>query len=268
MNKMTKISEIKNFLSNWDDIRNQLTGDPITFKIQKNNQYLYYFGSNHTFDPNHPQFKELNTFFDNFIKDTNKNNRLVAVEGGVRPVEKTANEAIQNQAESGYACFLASQDNIRAISPEPERKDEMEGLLDKFTRDEIQYYYFARVVHQWNRKNPKPDFEEYMSRFLQNDKYESGWNEYDFSITHMKEVHENIFGTKFDEHDMMFFYNAVNPVDLNYITNKYSRAMGINRDAFIVKTLIDEWNKGNSIFVVFGSGHALTERKALEEFLK
>lgn len=144
----------------------------------------------------------------------------------------------------------------------------MEGLLDKFTKDQIQYYYFARVVHQWNRRNPKPDFEEYVSRFLENDKHKTDWIDYDFSIENMKKVHEKLFNTAFDENDTRFFYNAVNPVELTYVTNSYSREMGINRDTFIVKTLIDEWNKGNSLFVVFGSGHALTERKALEKFLQ
>jgi len=264
---MASINDIKPFLSSWEDIQKQLTGNPITFKINKNSQHLFYFGSNHTFDPNHPQFKQIKEFFDEFIKLTNKDNRVAAVEGGIRPVESSPEESIEAQGEAGYICYLASKENVRIISPEPERSHEMEGLLDKFTKDEIQYYYFARVVHQWNRRNPKPNFEEYLSRFIENDRHETGWMDYDFSIENMKSIHKKIFNTEFDENDMKFFYNAVNPVELNYVTNKYSREIGVNRYAFIVKTLLDEWNKGNSIFVVFGSGHALTERNALEKFL-
>lgn len=79
---MASINDIKPFLFSWEDIQKQLTGNPLTFKISKDNKHLYYFGSNHTFDPIHPQFKQLNEFFDEFINLTDKSQRVVAVEGG------------------------------------------------------------------------------------------------------------------------------------------------------------------------------------------
>lgn len=266
---MDILNEIKSLLSNWDDnLISKLTGNPIIFQIERNNQLLYYFGSIHTFDPNHSQFNQLKLFFDEFLSRANNNKSVIMVEGGLRAIEKTEKESIINQGEAGFISYLSANKNLKILSPEPKRIDEMADLENKYSKDEIQYYYFARVVNQWNRMNPKSNFENYINHFLEMDKKESGWNDYDFSLDNMIDIHKKLFNSDFNENDSKFYYDAINPTELNYVTNNYARDMGINRDAFIVKNIVEEWEKGNNIFIVYGCGHALTQRRALESLLK
>ncbi len=94
---MNKLNEIKSLLSKWDNnLISRLTGKPITFKIEKDNQFLYYFGSIHTFDSDHSQFDQLKSFFDEFLPKANNNKSVTMVEGGLRAIEETEKESILN----------------------------------------------------------------------------------------------------------------------------------------------------------------------------
>jgi len=53
---------------------------PYTYTLQKKNQHLYYFGSKHSYDPADKQFDLIEEFWDDFVKNTHEEKRLVLLE--------------------------------------------------------------------------------------------------------------------------------------------------------------------------------------------
>ncbi len=242
---------------------------PYYLKLTSGSNLLYYFGEKHSFDPAHPQWKEEKDFWKEFLEHTSDHKRIVFIEGGIRGDEINEEQSIIKHGGMGLATYLAHQENIETFSPEPDEVHERAELEKDFSREEIQYYYFARMVHQWgNKHDPKPDFEEYMNRSLEGDKKSSDWSDFDFSMDAMKKIHHIIFKTKFNENDTNFFYNAINPVVIQSVVNKVSRMSSEIRDTYIVQQIEKYMNDGYSIFAQFGCSHVVMQEPLLREVLK
>lgn len=52
-----------------------------SFEIEKHNQILFYFGANHSRDPQNGQYSELKKYWDEFLRKTNGKNSIVLIEG-------------------------------------------------------------------------------------------------------------------------------------------------------------------------------------------
>ena len=241
---------------------------PYVYKIQKEKRFLYYFGEKHSFDPNDAQWARAKEFWFDFVKKTENQKRIAFVEAGRPSVEKTEEKAILEAGGTGLIIFLASQLNIEVYCPEPNRTHEMQELERQFSREEIEYYYFARIVYQWGKiPDPKPNFEEYIIRFLERDKKMSGWDDFDFSFENLKLIHKQLFKIEFGLNDSNFFKDLVTPVELKTVINKVSRASGEIRNEYIVKEIQKYWDNKFSIFIEYGAGHAVIQEPLLKEVL-
>lgn len=239
---------------------------PYMVLLKSGFNFLYYFGERHSFNPTDEQWIEEKSFWQDFLEKTEGQKRIVFTEGGKRPIEKNEEQAILKHGGMGFVTYLAHKENIRTYSPEPNESYERLEMEKRFSREQIQYYYFARVVHQWSRKhNPKPDFEEYINRYLESDKKESGWSDFSFSLESMKKIHNDIFHTTFDENDSDFFYGVTNPVVLKTEINEVSRASSMIRDEYIVKEIQKYISKGYSIFAQYGCSHVVMQEPLLKE---
>jgi len=241
---------------------------PYKLVIKSNDNYLYYFGERHSFDPKDSQFDVVLDFWNDFIIKTEGKKRIVFVEGGLRPVETDRDFSILNHGGMGYVTHLANKVDIQTYSPEPDEAYERNELEKKFTKDQIQYYYFARVVYQWVRKQePKPLFEKYIGKFLEMDKLRSGWVDYDFSLENMIRIHEELFKVRFDKNDTDLFYSIVNPVIINHVINDVSANSGYVRDEYIVKMIKQYIEVGYSIFAEYGCSHVVMQEPLLRKVL-
>ena len=260
------MKDIKSALMSYSVYRKTQTPVPYFFKIEKGNKKLFYFGSNHSRDPEDVQYKELLGHWEAFLSSVDPKDCLVMNEGGLRKLRESKEESIDSDAEAGLITYLANTKGIEIISPEPERQQQDIDLLSKYSKEEVQYYYFARVVHQWGRIPQKPSFEEYIKGFLASDKEESGWSDFDFSLDHMKSIHTSIFKGDFDETNTNFFYSIINPSFRTTVINSFAQDQGVERDTFIASKIIEEWEKGKNIFIVFGESHAVIQEPALKKF--
>ena len=239
---------------------------PYLYSVKHREQYLYYFGSNHSRDSKNIQYEILRDFWQDFLKHANRKESVVFVEGGKREVCNTEIEAIAKGAEAHYITYLADRECIETFSPEPSEKHRFGELEKHFSKKEIAFYEFARMMLQWSRHHgEKPDFREYVGNSLKNDKTNSGWLDFDFSIEHMLEIQNQLFNRDFDENDASFYYDVTNPTATHSKINELSRFDDSNiRDTYILTKIEEYWKSGKNLFIVYGASHAVRHEPAIK----
>lgn len=266
---MDKIEQIKSLLyshADWQTIGNKK--QPYHIEIQKGNQFLYYFGANHSRDPQNFQYPVLKKYWQDFLEKTNAQNAIVLVESGLRKLHENENAAIRKDSENGLITLLAHQAGVSISSPDPKRYDERQELIRQFSKEEAQYYYFARTVNQWlNIPDPRPDFKGYINWSLERDEKDSQWPNFDFSLANMERIHKTIFNTDFSLEDKDFFFSITNPTKEKSIINKVSRTCSTFRNIHVTMEIERLWNQGENIFIVFGAGHLILQEPALRKLL-
>lgn len=239
---------------------------PYTYHLSGDTHHLYFFGSSHTYDVNDEQIPKLEAFWNEFVLLTKGTPRIVLVEGGKRPILNSKKEAIETGGEIQYTALLASQSGISTESPEPTASYWYQELSSKFSRDAVAYYDFARVCYQWNQMDVHIPFESYIGSFIESNTKNSEWNDYDFSLDHMKKIHNELFHAPFKEDDKQFFYDVINPTTSFSIINEVSRTddEGI-RDEYILSEIERYWKEGSSLFIIYGLQHAVILEGALRK---
>ena len=168
-----------------------------------------------------------------------------------------------------FVAFLAKRDSVPTFSPEPPESFRFSETLKHFSKEEIAYYDFARICFQWNRKKVKPDFDEYLGRFLKANKQDSGWNDFDFTIEHLTAIHKKLFNRDFDKDDKQFFYDVTNPTTELSRINKVSRFEDSGfRDHYILGEIEKYWKEGNSLFITYGCSHAVMHEMVLRDVVE
>lgn len=235
---------------------------PYVIKISKNGQHLYFLGSKHLFDPEDEGFETIRKYWKEFLAETETKDCVVLVEGGERPIEGSEEEA-KRHGEPSFSTYLASKEGVEVVSPEPDWEEESNRIAEKFGKEKTMYYHFARRVTHWHKLAEKPGFESYLSDYLARYDNKLGWQDFDFSIQHMIDVHNNKHDHEFDKKNYRCFYKDSNPFD-----NEISRESSLIRNIYMTWEIKRYWDEGKNIFIVYGSGHALTLEPALEELLK
>ena len=252
---------------NWSTVAKN-KGSGYHFEINKNNQVLFYFGANHSRDKNDPQYEKIRNYWQKFLDKTGGKNSIVIVEGGVRQVHENEELAIKRDSDPGFITFLADKSGISTDSPEPDPSEQRRYLLKSFSEDEIDYYYFACLVNQWLRyQEPKPLFEKYMERYAQQKEEITNWAHHGFPLESMKRIHKKLFNSDFDENDKEFFGLIINPTKKDNPLQKVVVANSTHRNVHMVREIEKLWEKGKSIFIVYGSAHAILQEPALRKLL-
>lgn len=239
---------------------------PYMFSSEKNNQHIYYFGANHSRDPNNAQFPILEAFWQEFLDVTDGKNCAVLVEGALRTIG-TTKEACSDE-EGCLITFLASEKNIPVFCPEPRKSYAVRKLLKNYPIEHIAYMDFAQANYSaHHKKEVAPDinltlFAEFIledfTRFFKQCFYDR-----EFTLDMIKAVHREIFNNELDIDDKEFFYNICNPVVGTTVINKICRANSIIRDKHIIKYIEALLGQGKNIFAVYGATHAVMQEPAL-----
>ncbi len=235
-----------------------------TFEIEKHGQVLFYFGANHSPDPNNEQYSKLREYWQKFLDKTQRKNCIVLVETWKRPVLKSEEEAIRNGNEGTLITLLADKEEIQTECPELDRKEIIESLLTQFPKDRVVFQIFCSQLKGWQRfPEPRPDPINSFNWI----KKLTGWNDYDFSIEHMLKIYEEIFGNKITREEMLNIKVDFSNPNLEGPVNSIARASSDIRDLRIASEIERYWNEGKNIFVVFGNGHLIIEEPALKATL-
>ncbi|MCL5410384.1 MAG: hypothetical protein M1324_00830 [Patescibacteria group bacterium] len=238
---------------------------PYFFSLENKGKLLFYLGVKHSWDPADSHFDFIKSKWNEFLSRVK--NPFVVVESNWR-IHNTEVEAILQGGEIDFIAYHCNQKNIPISCFEPDRGSEMNFLLKQFSKERIEYYYFARNVSQWHRLTQKPDINPYLLSFLQRDKKVSGWDDFVFSIDHMKEIHRQFFGTELNFGDAEFFKKIENPTREDNPFKDLVRASGSYRDQTVVKNIKNVWDQDKDLFVIYGRGHALNHERLLRDFNK
>ena len=259
--------KIEKLLLTWDEYNQKGKFEiPYVFSEEKGSQKLVYFGARHSFDPQDPQFDQIEKLWNEMKTHYLSEKMVVVIEGGFMNNEYERDEYITRAGESGLLIYLAKKANVEIKCFEPGNKL-FNTLTKEYTKEEIFYHQMAQRALQWNKLTRKPDFEEYTIQFLKKLQEETGWNDFEFSLAHVKKIHTNIFSKPFNETDQNFFQSIVTPTNDSTVINKISRGMDVVRDIAIVQGILDEWQKGKSVFVVYGASHAVIQERALKSLV-
>ncbi|MEK7628306.1 MAG: hypothetical protein AAB421_02725 [Patescibacteria group bacterium] len=268
---MDKIEQIENLMYSYNDWSRVAhgKGPNYCFEIEKNDQILFYFGANHSRDINNLQYEKLRKYWQNFFEKTKGLDSIVLVEGGTRQVHENEELAARRDSEAGFITLLANRVGIVTNSPEPNPLDERRYVLKNFSEDELDYYYFSRLVNAWHSMlEPKSSFEKYIERYSQKKPEIKNWKDYGFPLKKMREVHQKILKSDFAQNDKELFSLLVNPTKKENPLYQVVRATSTYRNIFVVQEIEKLWHDNKNIFVVYGGAHPILQEPALRTLLK
>lgn len=250
----------------YEEVSKRYGRPPFTFEIKNNHQALFYFGANHSHDPANHQYPVLREYWDKFLYETGGRDRIVLIEGGLKPLRSTEENAIKDGSESALVTIWAHSLSISIASPDI-KDSELLKLLPNNSKEETLLYLFLNFVDHWRRHaDPKPDFDKYISNWVEHRKKNLTWTGIDFSLDSLTRLYKEIIGKDFNKEDD--FNNLINPNKTGTKINEIARSQSNLREANIVSELERYWKEGKSIFIVFGNGHLIIQEPALKELLK
>lgn len=242
---------------------------PYIIEIKVPNQKLLFYGSEHTSDPGHPQFRDLEERWGRFIAETDQSIVLVEGQFDEAPPEQTRErlQSIVDGGEAQFMVYLARRDGIGVISPEPDKVWEANRLAEEFGRNAVTLYYLVRLVGWRSGSTDISTIKAEAARMLKIMQETHGWDDVDFGIEGMGVIHEQLFGKPFSWNDSQWNDDITAPTSVDHVTNRISRRSGDLRDRYILGQIERYWRAGKSPFTVFGSSHAIRLEPALRKLI-
>lgn len=244
----------------YSEVAQSYGSSPFTFEIQNEKQSLFYFGANHSHDPNNHQYPLLKDYWKKFLDTAGDTEKLILVEDSKRPISNDEITAITKGAEGDLIAFLGHRQGIQHVSPDLK----LEKLAEKFPEipeQEVLLYRFLGVVNAFQRHHLSGTFEDVVNNWCE-DKRRNG---FDVSIPKLKALYRDLIGKDFDEKDSVNM--LVNPNNTETRINEIARILSDAREVNIVSEIEKYWKEGKSLFVVFGFTHLVVQRPALEKLL-
>ena len=248
------------------------------YEIKFDDKRITFFGSEHSYQPEKPMFKDIETKF----KEANP--QIVFVEGMhfgedqkeqlIEEMKKAdTEEVIKKWGESGFAFKLAANARVDVESPEPDLKEEIQYLLEqRFTKEEIFAYYGYRQANSYHLMSKETPIEEYLTSFIKYFKKDTNWNDFNYSIDHLKQIGKRIWDKRGDlsKKDEL----RTNPVPYKSKRGKFNNINRISqqssyfRDRFMIQKIEEAMKKNDRLFIVFGSTHAFMQEPTLRKLFE
>lgn len=239
------------------------SGDPMAHSYMlgtAGEQVICFIGGQHSRDPSDPFYDSMVEWHHKFIAQAGNPDVLVLVEGGVvGPVCATIPDAIAQSDENAVTRLLFSeQPGCTVESPEPSTEYEVAKMLEKFTPDEVYAYYVLRQHDQWLRgdRDREPDIDQYLLKVI--NKYGGEC----IDATSMRSMIERVTGKPFDQENAEISQRMSDPS-----TSPISEYCNYLRDEVLLDRIRSAWSSGQSVFVAYGSGHAIKLEPALRQLV-
>lgn len=258
---------------------------PYTYEVHSRDAAIHYFGANHTYDPQNPQFEAIEKKFNESKPD------LVLIEGiasehltdpAVIEMIQTASRetTIEKVGEGGFSAWLATKNNIELDSPEPSMADQIQHLLNKgFSKEHIFGHFYYRQIGQYHRQYPEnkdaPPLNEDIPQSMQDFVAAAQWEGFDYSLKHLETIGKSIWPTNYKVDDPSKAEERDDPIpwkDRTYsytVVNEIACENSKFRDRHIIGKLGEYLERGKKkIFIVYGASHAVMQEPAISTLLE
>lgn len=265
---LTQEQEVKRY----DEFGESIEAGTYFFTIEKEEQRLIYLAAIHSHDSKDPWFESCRVIRKEFLEKSGPRPKKIIVEGATQKELPDEKEAISLGAEVGLMIFLSRKEGIPYECPEPNKADRITYLQQFFDDDQIFYFLMAR--HVFFRLNipetHRPPLQEYLKKHVTDsfDILDVRRTVHDFSREHFVALHNDYFHEEPKVDNRSFWNDLGNPHKNLFFTNEIQRKSGDLRELVITKQILQAWNAGYDLFVVYGASHAIQQRAALEKFCR
>ena len=233
---------------------------PYIYHLAKGQQVLFNFGVRHSRKPDDPQWEELAREWNEFLSAAN-DKRMVLFEGSrLLAPEGDRDATILKFGESGVLVLLAKSSGASFDWPDPTFKEEVAFLKQNFDTDAVAYFFFARSAGSWLRAGTMGTFDEVIRKAADAGRRIPGAPT---DVSAYATIHERIFGKPLGYDQQETIIRASAPVYHDSVINDIARADSRFRNERIVLKAEKYWNDGYSIFMLFGTAHAVIQEPAL-----
>lgn len=248
---------------------------PYVFSLNSGKQFLFYFGCEHTRDPQNEQFSRIESFWSDFLNKTNKQNCLVFIESVPLPkivgereeIIGEREEIIKEYSERGFMIWLAEKEKIPFHYPEILIGEEAEILAKSFPKKLVVYFYFIRSVQSWIKGNTPDDFEVVLERATNACRQRISWQDASCSVEDMKKIHEEIFRESLSLKNRKSIDRAPVPIYHDSVINEISRASSRIRNIKVLEEIEKFWREGKNLFILYGASHAVMQEGAVRSMV-
>lgn len=236
---------------------------PYIFEVFGNHRSIVYFGVRHSRDSHDSQWSILKEYWTNFLKD-NAGEKVVLLEGpgGFSLDSFSEEEVIARFGEVGLLAMWARAQNVSYIFADLSMKDEFLQLKGLFEEDLVWYFVFARSAGAWLRGESFGSFQEVIEKAVHATALRIP-NASD-SLEFYSSLHKKIFDRELSDRERDILIRAAAPIYNDSVLNDIARASGRVRNEHIVLQIEKYWREEKSIFVLFGSAHAVIQEKAVK----
>ena len=228
---------------------------PYVVSIKAGKGALLLYGASHTKDPKNKQISDIKNRFLDF-KPT-----VVLVEGRLGFFYGDMEAAIKKFGENGLLYFLAKQENITAYTWETSIEIEVASVLKKHDKKRVALYYILRPYFS-NLRHGKPADPDSKVEGTRGRRTQIKGLENTFeSVKDIDQLWQQDFKGKPDWRDTSDEYDL--PGYLKTIMADSNAA----RDEHFARVIIDLVRKGERVFAMAGSSHAVKLDKTLQTSL-
>ncbi|OGX07172.1 MAG: hypothetical protein A2Z88_01945 [Omnitrophica WOR_2 bacterium GWA2_47_8] len=145
------------YLRSPQEYAGEMFSAPFLFQSKKNSQELVFFGSEHTKDLKHPQWKQIEALFEDFVQSHKKENAVVFMEIFIPTVDLPKEKMIETYGECGLLAYLCHQSRPPCLCPEPTQDQILERLKEtqKFSDKEIAGWIELNKIPQKTEEQKK-----------------------------------------------------------------------------------------------------------------
>ena len=237
---------------------------PYTFEVQNGNKAIFYFGVRHSRDPHDAQWNILEEYWERFLTQS-AGERVALLEGpaGFSLDTLSRDEVIAKFGEAGLLAMWCKAHDIPYQSADLPLEEEFLKLKESFEGDLVTYFIFARSAGAWLRSGAMGSYDEVITKAVHStaERIPSASD----SLAFYAAMHKKIFERELAESERETLIRAAAPIYHDSVLNDISRASGRVRNEHIVLEIEKQWLTGKSVFVLFGSGHAVIQERVVKE---
>ena len=222
----------------------------VEIETQNGGSVLLY-GSEHTQNPDDPQIADIQQRWESYQPT------VALVESRLGFFVQGFQNPIEEYGEMGWAFFLARKEKVQTYTWEVPREGEIQYVLEKYPKEQVSLFYILRPYFSNLRYGVPDDPDTVAANYIRERSDYPGIENTIFSVEEIDAIWQRDFP---DEAD---WRNTSDQFGLPGYLGEIASRSGEARDEHFVRVIIDLVQKGERVFAIAGSSHAVKLEPAL-----